>query len=200
MFCAWDDFGHECYVRAKDLSSAKRKLPASWTYESGSREAIVRGIAEVVWADAWSNHVEEHRCQSLIGVEITSAMPEIPTVALEEAEEIAKDIEKANDTTLDFLLEEASKADKTEADPTEFGNGLAFMSVGSGVSWFDDHEKFPLKMPYEESSLDLRSYADSNCEEESDRIQCKECAAYGLPGKRCPNCGKIVRKSRSHKK
>jgi hypothetical protein len=32
LYCAWDDEGHAVYVRAKDSSAAKKKLPAHWKY------------------------------------------------------------------------------------------------------------------------------------------------------------------------
>lgn len=194
VYCAWDDAGHEHYLRARDLDAAKRQFPATILFDrGGDRDAVVRGIARIMWGEAWAGHAEEHGCQHLGGMEITSAMPEIPVAAFEEAEEIAGAIEKENGKTMDEILAEASAADGYDPDPDDFGGDLALMYMGTGSSWFDNHEKFPLKAPYGETSSDLRFYADEHCENESDKIPCKNCGVYAEPGEKCSNCGKVVR-------
>jgi hypothetical protein len=39
LYCAWDDEGHAIYIRAKDSSAAKKKLPAHWKYASKTPKA-----------------------------------------------------------------------------------------------------------------------------------------------------------------
>jgi hypothetical protein len=57
---------------------------------------IIRGIATILWASAWADHVEEHRCCSLSGCEVTSIMPTIPDTAWEHAIRLAGRIEGVN--------------------------------------------------------------------------------------------------------
>jgi hypothetical protein len=167
LYCAWDDDGHVVYLRAKSLEAAKRELPPSWLYVEEHRDGIIRGMAAMLWALAWADHAEEHGCSSLSG-DIMAMMPSVPKMALKEAEKVAKGIEKANHVTLDELFSVACLADgrqTSDVDPENFGGDLAHMSIGTGVSWFDDHSKFPLQMPYG-SNDDLRMHADDTCQDE----------------------------------
>jgi len=65
-----------------------------------------------------------------------------------------------------------------------FGECLAWMSMGAGVSWFDDHEPFDLKVPLCAESCDLRMLADERCEGE---WVCPWCDTEYVDGE-CPNC------------
>ena len=38
-------------------------------------------------------------------------------------------------------------------DPEHFGRDLAMQAMGTGVSWFDDHKKFPIKIPHIECNM-----------------------------------------------
>lgn len=76
---------------------------------------------------------------------------------------LAGRIHEMNGKSLLFLIRDAAAADG--ADPNnqevyrsrsgrrgttyaeEFGHCLAMQSLGHGVSWFDDHERFPLRLP-----------------------------------------------------
>ena len=163
LYCAWDDEGHEHYLRARSLALAKAKLPKTMSYGRDHRNAIIGGMASMLWALAWADHADEHGCSSISG-DIMGIMPLVPTEALKQAEKLITGIEKANHAGLDELFLYACQADGAEADPEEFGGDLGHMAVGSGVSWFDDHEKFPLKVPYG-SNDELRMYADDNCQD-----------------------------------
>ena len=48
------------------------------------------------------------------------------------------------------LLDQASKANNLgrEVDAEHFGRDCAMMALGSGVSWFDDNNEFPLEVPH----------------------------------------------------
>lgn len=46
----------------------------------------------------------------------------------------------------------AEAADGKPVDPEEFGRDLAMQFMGTGVSWFDDHAKFEMKVPHTEVS------------------------------------------------
>lgn len=43
---------------------------------------------------------------------------------------------------------EANKVDPDSIDAEHFGRDCAMMALGSGVSWFDDNNTFPLEVPY----------------------------------------------------
>lgn len=122
---------------------------------------IVEGMAEIFWGDGWATHAEEHRCANISGEEITEIMPQIPARIYAFCERVMGKIEQANGTNEFALLYAALTADgknpselfeknRDEFDrlANEFGNGLAYMAMGSGVSWFDDHEKFDLEVPH----------------------------------------------------
>ena len=101
------------------------------------------------------DHVEEHGCERIAGREITDVMPSIPKLAREYAAAWAVDVEKKNGKMLDALYEEAIAANREEglgkrpsvSSPEAFGNSLAFMMMGSGVSWFDSNAEFDLEIP-----------------------------------------------------
>jgi len=50
------------------------------------------------------------------------------------------------------LVNNAQAADGAEPDAEEFGHYLAMEAMGHGVSWFDDHARFDLKVPHMECS------------------------------------------------
>jgi hypothetical protein len=60
---------------------------------------------------------------------------------------------QANNQDIDDLLEKAANADGMDDDDITdeyadtFGHYLTMMALGHGVSWFDDHSTFPLKVP-----------------------------------------------------
>lgn len=175
-------------------------------------DTFVRGMATILWAMGWSNHTEEHDCCNLSGCEITSCMPKIPEKAYRVAERIAGAIEYANGAGLYLLFSQAMKAEgKPELkhedyhgeEAMRFGECLAHMAIGSGVSWYDDHEHFTLGEYFKNqgemiiphcdgADNELQEYADETCEEETDREPCTECGAYVESGEKCSNCGQVA--------
>lgn len=173
-------------------------------------DAFVKGMAAILWGNAWADHVDEHDCFDLSGREVTEVMPEIPEVVWRRAERLAGTIEQANGLSLPAIFSQAMKAegktveheDYWGADAEGFGSYLAHMAVGSGVSWFDDHAEFKLTVipreephdlivPSSDIACELQLYANVACENESrsGRVSCSECACYGLPRETCKNCG-----------
>ncbi len=56
--------------------------------------------------------------------------------------------------TLANLAKEADGlSEDDEIDMEDFGRDLAMQAMGTGVSWFDNHKKFPIKIPRMECSL-----------------------------------------------
>src|SRR5579872_1633079 len=113
-------------------------------------DTFVKGMATILWGDAWADHAEEHACCNLSGCEITHVMPEIPEVAWRMAERLAGKIEQANGCALAVLFAQAMKAegrpdleheDYHDETAERFGECLAWMAMGAGVSWYDDHPR-----------------------------------------------------------
>lgn len=138
------------------------------------REEILSGMATILWGSAWADHAEEKRCTRLAGEKIENIMPDIPKEAHEHAEQIAAEYEKLNGCTLHDLWLRALTADgqhhpfldNSGGDTAErFGECLAWMVMGAGVSWFDDHAEFDLKEPYDAgvASCELQHVADETC-------------------------------------
>ena len=158
--------------------------------ELSLKQAVIKGIATILWGDSWANHVEEAGCFNLSGCEITSIMPEIPKEVKVLAESLVDQVEQANLCTVTDLLAQAAAADQRRQDQLfpeiialsyakRFGNCLAWMTMGAGVSWWDDHEEFMLKVPYNDSIIyDLQVLAAENCEECEGKDECDECGCY----------------------
>ena len=102
------------------------------------------------------------------------AAPETPEYAREFAIQFSGRVIQAN-YNLPSLLYAAAKADGIDTEKThsedetqfwelpvnrfynyaeEFGHYLAMQGLGHGVSWFDDHARFPLVVPHTEFYLD----------------------------------------------
>ena len=171
----------------------------------GSSDTFVKGIALVLWDGAWADHCEEHDCYNLSGCKIEDHMPPIPEIAWRMAERIAGHIE-GKCGSLAVLFSQALKAD----DPTKelehedyhgelaerFGECLCYMAQGAGVSWFDDHEEFPLDVPLcaDDLAFELMMHAGDKCEEESDSGKVRHsCGGYeDADAKKCSHCSEAI--------
>lgn len=129
---------------------------------------ILEGMASALWASSWADHAEEHGCTSMSGQRIEDIMPPIPEEAYVLAKKCADSIEAANGKSLSELFDDAVKADEADgldssgADES-FGSDLAMQWMGHGVSWFDDHAEFPIKIPHG-SGDELYFVADNTCD------------------------------------
>ena len=121
-------------------------------------DEVVDGMARALFADAWVAEQEEAG-ESFSGTEILDVLPETDDEAADEALRFYGQVEGTNRTDMAALLEKAGKADgyrSWEEAPADrhgsyawtFGWYVAMQALGSGVSWFDDHGSFPLKVPY----------------------------------------------------
>ena len=156
------------------------------TYDPSHHDTVVQAMASIFWGMGWADHVEEHKCDNLSGVEITSVMPSIPAEAYAMAERALGAIEHANGMSWPCLFAAAMKADGIEGElrtasngyeytsydyrgelAERFGDCLAHMAMGSGVSWTDDHKESGLKVPLcaESVCFDMKLIADERCED-----------------------------------
>jgi hypothetical protein len=133
-------------------------------------EEIEDGVATMLWGEAWGAHVDEHECNELDDESIENAMPPPPDEAIEEAKRLIEAYEAANGVSVSVLYERALDADAGESvasdddEPDAFGGDLVFMSLGTDMSWFDSHAKFPLEVPTFDNSA-LKKLADEQCDE-----------------------------------
>ena len=169
-----------------------------------TEDCILKGMQEILWGSAWADHVEAVQCQSLSGCDITEVMPKIPKQVAGMCQRIAGHIEQANGSCLIMLLYKAAQVDgkfpeNHSEDPNfngwdyidsdyaeRFGNCLMYGSQGAGVSWFDDHEQFDLKIPYgrvEMYELDLKIHAEQHCEECKASTRTCQLCSNKAPGK-----------------
>lgn len=136
-------------------------------------EAIEDGVTTMLWGEAWGAHVDEHKCASLGGGRLEDVMPPPPDEAIDAAKKLIAAYEEANGVNVSTLYEQALAADEKDetvdpedSEPDAFGGDLVFMSLGTDMSWFDEHAEFPLVIPEFDNSA-LRKLADSQCAEEA---------------------------------
>ena len=118
------------------------------------REEILTGLARNIYLNAYADTVED-RGGSFGGGEINDMAPNTPPSAEAKAIEWLQELEEENRLDIERIWAKARFADWFEnqliPDPEDFGNDLSMMMIGHGVSWFDDHARFPLKEPYQSS-------------------------------------------------
>lgn len=116
------------------------------------RPDIVDAMAKYAYASAWADAYEEAGGRFPPGTKIEKVAPPPTPEAKKWAEETAKDIERMNKASLDYLLSKAMDADGTPGQEAkwvgEFAYGIAMPSLGHGVHWFDRHTEFPLELPH----------------------------------------------------
>jgi hypothetical protein len=115
-------------------------------------QKLVESAARLAWADWWANQQEERGRRFAPRTDLYDAAPPTPEYAKVWAGMMVGHVEAANHLniySIGFLAHKADTGDDDgNVDPEKFGVALAFMALGHGVSWFDDHAKFPLKMPH----------------------------------------------------
>lgn len=140
-------------------------------------DPIIKGMATILWCLAYADHVENEKCRSLSGADLTEISPPIPPAAIHAAWRLAGKYEQANGFTIGALLTIAAEADgKRDGEGLErgdryaerFGGCLAYAALGHGVSWFDDHAEFDLKSVH--FDCDLEGEAVELC----DALNCRE--------------------------
>ena len=139
---------------AVPTDEALTEIPEATT---SHRDDVVDAMARALFVSAWADAEEESGRKFGGGVELMDIAPKTSPDAKRHAEKLAKQFEQKNGMSLDELLAKAAEADSGEtinADYAgEFGHDLAMQAMGHGVSWFDDHNKFPLKVPHTEFYL-----------------------------------------------
>lgn len=121
------------------------------------------GAAAAIWASTYISAVEELAEDGAnelydylnpgAGGAWEDVLPEVPEAALKQARAFAKELVRVNKAkSMEKLLAKAANADGGDVDEEEFGYYTAMPALGEGVSWFDDHGDFDLKLPNIEPS------------------------------------------------
>jgi len=131
-----------CLVEGKNPTTDKR---------------VERGFIRLLWADYWASERERAGGRFQPGENIYDTAPAVPRRAAVVARELLEDVKKAGGKSLSELYLEAMgdrPGEHRKYDtPEAFGNSLAFMTTGAGVSWSDDHPSLDWKVPYREFYL-----------------------------------------------
>lgn len=142
--------------------------------------SILVGMAQLFWWDAWANHQDELLERGLPYTNTSGAkieeladeiQPQNKAIIVEHVTELAKDLIAQNCVPLWSLFLAAMAADKQEPNDEEavrFGECIAWMSIGAGVSWFDDHAKFPLVVPYGEFGEGYLMWDEDDLEDDTE--------------------------------
>jgi len=138
--------------------------------DSDFRDAFLEGAARAMFVLAYADFVEEGYSKDN-GLDDTERetrrdmpkpgpggdwydhAPDTPPNAYALAGEMWAELQAANgEAGVYSLVLRAEAADGVAPDPEEFGRDLAMQYMGTGVSWFDDHAKFEIKIPHAEIS------------------------------------------------
>lgn len=140
-------------------------------------QAIVKGCCDILWGDAWAYHVDQVLCTNLSGQNICNLMPEPTPDAWAAAGRVIGNVEAESlvggkKNGMFFLFRECLKIDGIDPDNLDraeelklaerFGDCLAHMSLGSGVSWEDDHAHCP-GLEVQSGENDLYYEAEQAC-------------------------------------
>lgn len=114
-----------------------------------TKHDLAKAAARILFVSAWADY-EERMGRNYPGCELTDEAPETPQATVYLAYELLGGVAVANCASVWSLIEQAKKADRAagsqiddaDAYAERFAECMAFMAMGSGVSWFDDHEKF----------------------------------------------------------
>jgi hypothetical protein len=115
-------------------------------------EQFADGAARAAFVSSWADYQEE-RGKTYPGEDLMDVAPSTPLSAYVWAGELIGNLENANRDPICTIGARAAKADGVDWEDfegTDFGHYLAMQALGHGVSWFDDHARFKLKVPHME--------------------------------------------------
>lgn len=127
------------------------------------------GAARALWVDLYATqvaHLQEDGFEDLYNElapgpneDWMDYAPDTPEAAYTEARDFETALIKANKVSnLDAIIRRAASADGIEdIDEENFGYYTMMPALGYGVSWFDDHGDFTLRLPSWEAGTDLHN-------------------------------------------
>lgn len=147
----------------------------------GDYEAIIRtSMARTLWVTSYADYADEHPDEVMPrarnGADWDNVAPNTNFMAFEAADDLVGRIAKLNPMHAPHQMAElfsfAMMAEEGEAfswpvsgpstalveEMQDFGHCMVMQSLGSGVSWFDDHKEFPVEFPNFECHYDGDEY------------------------------------------
>jgi hypothetical protein len=130
--------------------------------DSDFRDQFLYGAARAFFMCALADFVEDPEREDDghdyphpgCGGDWMDVCPELPPNAYALAGELWAGLYALNGKAGPYTLaNNAEAADGAPVDAEDFGHYLAMEAMGHGVSWFDDHAKFDLKVPDIECSM-----------------------------------------------
>lgn len=146
--------------------------------DSEFRDSWLEGAARAFFVTAYADYCDEGHSEdndltdeereerlalprATMGADWYDYAPATPPAAYALAGELWGKLETVNHASVYMLAERAKQADcdagkmtdNEEIDPEDFGRDLAMQAMGHGVSWFDDHANFEIKIPHVECSM-----------------------------------------------
>lgn len=129
---------------------------------------MITGAARTLFCLEWADWAEFAGI-NLSGCEISNVAPPTPPNYVANAAYLIGQIVAMNTDRGDArsLVQKAVEADNmlmedwSGHNSEHFGSDLAMMALGHGVSWFDDHNKFDLKLPF---GWDQDGWPDDMCD------------------------------------
>lgn len=132
-----------------------------------SASEFQEGVAKALLAEAYMRQVEDLRDEGRedlyeelapgAGGDWMDYLPPVPEAAYEDARAFERALVEVNRVRgIDDLVRRAASADGVEPDDIdeeEFGHYTMMPAMGHGVSWFDDHADFALRVPHWEPSV-----------------------------------------------
>jgi hypothetical protein len=113
---------------------------------------IIDAMARTLYVTDWADR-EDEKGHHYPGQDLFDVAPRTSQAAYRAARKLARTIEELNQASIvdlcDFAADAPGKHYK-KPTPEDFGYGITMQSLGHGVSWFDDHPEFPLKLPHVE--------------------------------------------------
>jgi hypothetical protein len=107
---------------------------------------MLEGILQALWLSAWADAMEEAGERVPHHITMESADPP-PASAKKLATLYGRALALSNHGTLADIYERAVISEGRRVDPVSLGYYLTMEGLGHGVSWWDDHEEFPVKIP-----------------------------------------------------
>jgi hypothetical protein len=144
---------------------------------SSKRQEIVDACAWMLWANAWISLQEDpdrevaDRVDPGAGGSWDPYVPDVPAEVTKGAELLIASIERRNGATVDALYDRAvalpgKRYTDREPTPERFGNCIAYVAIGAGVSWADDYPEAGITISEIEvhADSDTQAYVGNVCE------------------------------------
>ena len=152
------------------LLDLERQQTPETTLIPPMEERLIESMARTIWVEAWATwNNEQEKPTPTSQRDLMDVAPETPPRAYKEAALLLGRYAQLNRGGQHGILIVHRAANAEDLDwervcggmhegwLSRLGHCLVMMSIGAGVSWFDDHEWFPLECPraeYNKEDLD----------------------------------------------